>query len=124
MEFLASTHLHITTWVLAIALFFIAYLMPATAKNTKIVHMILRVDYILIILTGLALFIEGMDFGMGMLYGLKFLAGILVIGMMEMALVKKKKGQPTTLFVVLLLVFIFVALFLGFKLPMGINFLA
>jgi len=124
MDFLASTHLHITTWVLAIALFFIAYLMPAAAKNTKIVHMILRVDYILVILTGIALFIEGMGFGMGMLYGFKFLAGVLVIGMMEMALVKKKKGQPSTLFVVLMLVFLFVALFLGFKLPMGINFLA
>lgn len=124
MDFLASTHLHITVWVLAIALFFIAYLMPATAKNTKIIHMILRVDYILVILTGLALFIEGMDFGMGMLYGLKFIAGILVIGMMEMALVKKKKGKPSTLFVGLMLLFLFIALFLGFKLPMGINFLA
>lgn len=124
MEFLASTHLHITTWVLAIALFFIAYLMPATAKNTRIVHMILRVDYILVILTGLALFIEGMDFGMGMLYGLKLIGGVLVIGMMEMALVKKKKGKPSTLFVILAVVFIFITLFLGFKLPMGINFLA
>lgn len=124
MDFLASTHLHITVWVLAIALFFIAYLMPATAKNTKIIHMILRVDYILVILTGVALFIEGMDFGMGMLYGLKFIAGILVIGMMEMALVKKKKGKPSTLFVGLMLLFLFIALFLGFKLPMGINFLA
>lgn len=124
MDFLASTHLHITVWVLAIALFFIAYLMPASAKNTKIVHMILRVDYIFVILTGVALFIEGMDFGMGMLYGLKFIAGILVIGMMEMALVKKKKGKPSTLFVGLMLLFLFIALFLGFKLPMGINFLA
>ncbi|MFC4353616.1 YisL family protein [Chryseomicrobium palamuruense] len=124
MDFLASTHLHITAWVLAIALFFIAYLMPASAKNTKIIHMILRVDYILVILTGLALFMAGMDLGMGMLYGFKFLAGILVIGMMEMALVKKMKGKPSTLFVGLMLLFLFITLFLGFKLPMGINFLA
>ena len=53
--------------------------------------MILRLFYILIIITGVALFIKGMDYGKGMLYGLKFLAGILVIGMMEMTLVKKKK---------------------------------
>lgn len=124
MDFLASTHLHITVWVLAIALFFIAYLMPASAKNTKIVHMILRVDYLLVILTGLALFIKGMDFDMGMLYGFKFLGGILVISMMEMALVKKAKGKPSTLFVGLMLLFLFITLFLGFKLPMGINFLA
>ncbi|TQR20241.1 YisL family protein [Psychrobacillus vulpis] len=120
MDFLASTHLHITTWVIAVILFLVAIAMA----NPKVVHMILRLDYLLIIATGLALFIKGMDYGQGMLYGLKFLAGILVIGMMEMALVKKQKGKPYTTFVILVFVFFFIALFLGFKLPMGINFLA
>ena len=120
MDFLASTHLHITTWVVALILFFVALAM----SNSKVVHMILRLDYLLIILTGVALFIKGMDYGEGMLYGLKFIAGILVIGMMEMTLVKKAKGKPYTTFLVLVFVFFFVALFLGFKLPMGINFLA
>lgn len=120
MDFLASTHLHITTWVVALILFFVAL---AIAKP-KVVHMILRLFYILIIITGVALFIKGMDFGEGMLYGLKFLAGILVIGMMEMTLVKKAKGKPYTTFLVLMFVFFLIALFLGFKLPMGENFLA
>ena len=120
MDFLASTHLHITTWVIALILFFVAL---ATAKP-KVVHMILRLDYLLILITGIALFIKGMDFGMGMLYGLKFIAGLLVIAMMEMSLVKKSKGKPYTTFLVLVFVFFFIALFLGFKLPMGINFLA
>ncbi|MFJ7825216.1 YisL family protein [Psychrobacillus sp. NPDC096623] len=120
MDFLASTHLHITTWVVALILFFVAL----AIANPKVVHMILRLFYILIIITGVALFIKGMDFGQGMLYGLKFLAGILVIGMMEMTLVKKAKGKPYTTFLVLVFVFFFIALFLGFKLPMGINFLA
>jgi hypothetical protein len=120
MDFLARTDLHITTWVIAIILFFVALAM----KNPKVIHMILRVFYILIIVSGVALFIKGMDFGQGMLYGLKFLAGILVIGMMEMSLVKKKKGKPFTTFVVLFFVFFLIALFLGFKLPMGIHFLA
>jgi len=120
MEFLASPHLHITTWVIAIILFFVAL----AIKNPKVVHMILRVFYILIIITGIALFMKGMDYGQGMLYGLKFLAGILVIGMMEMSLVKKKKGKPFTTFVVLFFIFFFITLFLGFKLPMNINFLA
>lgn len=120
MEFLASTHLHITTWVIAIILFFVAL----AIKNPKVVHMILRLFYILIIITGIALFMKGMDYGQGMLYGLKFLAGILVIGMMEMSLVKKKKGKPFTTFVVLFFIFFFITLFLGFKLPMGSHFLA
>lgn len=115
MDFLASTHLHITTWVIALILFFIAL----AIRNPKVVHMILRVFYILIILTGVALFIKGMDYGLGMLYGMKFLAGILVIGMMEMTLVKKQKGKPFTTFFVLFIVFLAITLYLGFvKLPM------
>lgn len=114
MDFLASTHLHITTWVLALILFVVAL---AIAKP-KVVHMILRLDYLLIIATGVALFVKGMDYGEGMLYGLKFLAGILVIGMMEMTLVKKQKGKPYTMFFVLFFVFFLITLFLGFKLPM------
>lgn len=120
MDFLTSTHLHITTWVVAFILFFVAL----AITNPKVVHMILRVFYILIIITGVALFIEGMGFGQGMLYGFKFIAGILIIGMMEMTLIKKQKGKPYTTFIVLVFVFFLITLFLGFKLPMGINFLA
>jgi len=96
MSFLTSqTHLHITTWVVAIVIFLIAALM---GKQSKGLHMTLRLFYILIIITGGALFIEGMDYGMGMLYGFKFIGGILVIGMMEMVLVRQKKNKPTSMF--------------------------
>ena len=120
MDILANTHLHITTWVVALILFFVAL----AIKNPKVVHMILRIDYLLIVATGVALFIRGMDYGEGMLYGFKFLAGLAVIAMMEMALVKKGKGKPYTTFLVLVFVFLLITLFLGFKLPMGFNFLA
>ena len=81
--------------------------------------------YLLVFLaTGGALFIEAMDYGQGMLYGFKFIGGILVIGMMEMVLVRQKKNKPTGMFWALFAVFLFVTMFLGFKLQMGINFLA
>ncbi|MFC9541730.1 YisL family protein [Lysinibacillus sp. NPDC056959] len=122
MDFLTSqTHLHITTWVVAIVIFLIAALM---GKQSKGLHMTLRLFYILIIITGGALFIKGMDYGMGMLYGFKFIGGILVIGMMEMVLVRQKKNKPTGMFWILFAVFLLITLFLGFKLPMGQNFLA
>ncbi|MFJ8090421.1 YisL family protein [Lysinibacillus sp. NPDC095746] len=122
MNFLTSqTHLHITTWVVAIVIFLIAALM---GKQSKGLHMTLRLFYILIIITGGALFIKGMDYNMGMLYGFKFLGGILVIGMMEMVLVRKKKNKPNGLFWILFAVFLFITLYLGFKLPIGQNFLA
>ncbi|GLC87757.1 YisL family protein [Lysinibacillus piscis] len=122
MDFLtSSTHLHITTWVVAIVIFLIAAL---SGKQSKGLHMALRLFYILIIITGVALFIKGMDFGQGMLYGFKFLGGIFVIGMMEMVLVRQKKNKPTGMFWILFAIFLFITLFLGFKLPMGMNFLA
>lgn len=118
MSFLTSqTHLHITTWVVGIVIFLIAALM---GKQSKGLHMTLRLFYVLIIITGGALFIEAMDYGQGMLYGFKFLGGILVIGMMEMVLVRQKKNKPTGMFWILFAVFLFITMFLGFKLPMGI----
>ena len=116
MSFLTdSTHLHIATWVIAIVLFLVA----ALASNSKAIHMVLRLFYILIIITGGALFSKTMSYGMGMEYGIKFLLGILTIGMMEMVLVRKTKDKPTTLFWILFAVFLFATLFYGFKLPMG-----
>lgn len=121
MDFLtSSTHLHITTWVVAIVLFLVA----ALASKSKGIHMALRLFYILIIITGGALFIEAMDYGQGMHYGIKFILGILVIGMMEMVLVRQSKNKPTTVFWILFAVFLFATLFYGFKLPMGMSFLA
>ena len=124
MDFLTdTTHLHITTWVIGIVLFLVAAFMNRDSKGRKIVHMILRLFYILIIITGLALFIEWSSSD-AMQYGLKFLFGLLTIGMMEMVLVRSKKQKPVTLFWVLFAVFLFVTMFFGFKLPVGINFLA
>jgi len=122
MDFLTSqTHLHITTWVVGIVLFLIAAL---SGNKSKGLHMLLRLFYILIIITGGALFSAALDYGQGMLYGIKFLLGILVIGMMEMVLVRQKKNKKTTMFWILFAIFLFAVLFLGFKLQMGFNFLA
>ncbi len=124
MEFLASTHLHITSWVIGIILFFVAVMMTNGSKGQKITQMVLRVFYILILLTGIALFIQGMASEMGMLYGFKLLSGLFLIGFMEMILARMKKQKPANMFWILFFIILFITLFLGFKLPMGINFLA
>ncbi|NLY80048.1 MAG: YisL family protein [Lysinibacillus sp.] len=116
------THLHITTWVIAIVLFLISVMKP-----NKGLKMALRLFYILIIVTGGILFMESTSFhgqgNYGMNYGIKLILGILVIGMMEMVLVRKAKDKPTTVFWILFAIFLFLTLFYGFKLPMGMNFL-
>ena len=90
MDFLSSsTHLHITAWALALILFFVAAL---AGKKLTAVHMTLRVMYILVIITGLALFLEWRD--------------------------KIAVNMFWVLFVIVLLI----TLYLGMSMGIGINF--
>ena len=122
MSFLTSgTHLHITTWVIALVLFFIA---AFASKKLTGVQMALRVMYILIIITGGALFLEWRDkiAESGMNYDMKVLFGILVIAFMEMILGRKNKGKSLNIFWVLFGVVLLVTLYLGLSMGIGINF--
>lgn len=122
MDFLSSTtHLHITSWVVALILFLIA---AFASKKLTAVHMILRVMYILVIVTGGALFLEWRDkiTESGMNYDMKVLFGILVIGFMEMILVRKNKGKSVNLFWVLFGIVLLVTLYLGLSTGIGVNF--
>ncbi|MFS0688459.1 YisL family protein [Sporosarcina sp. Marseille-Q4943] len=123
MDFLSSTpHFHIFTWVVGIILFLVSAVMANGTKGKKITHMIARLFYVLILISGIALFIKGMDYGMGAEYGIKFLLGLLTIGMMEMVLVRSEKGKKVTTLWILFFVFLFATMFYGFKLPMGFEF--
>ena len=67
-------------------------------KKGKGVHMGLRLMYIIIIVTGFMLYMGIMKTAtsnMHMWYGFKMIAGILVIGGMEMVLVKMSKNKAT-----------------------------
>lgn len=125
MDFLtSSTHLHLTTWIIALILFFIA---AVSANKLTGVQMALRVFYILIIITGGALFLEHRDMiaagngGSGMTYDMKVLFGILVIGFMEMILARKNKGKSTGVFWLLFMVVFLVTLYLGLSGGIGLN---
>lgn len=119
--FTDTTHLHIFTWVVGIILFVIAAVMAKGSKGRKITHMILRLFYILIIITGAFLFFKWSSSD-AMLYGIKFLMGIVTIGLMEMTLIRQNKNKPATVMVVLFIISLLVTMFLGFKLPVGMQF--
>ena len=125
MDFLtSSTHLHITTWVVGLVLFFIA---AFSAKKLTGVHMTLRLFYILIIISGAALFMEHRETialandGSGMIYDMKFMFGILLIGFMEMILARKNKGKSTTIFWALFAISLIAVLYLGLSGGIGLN---
>lgn len=113
------THLHITTWVIAIILFVIAAVLTKNKneKPAKIVSMILRLFYLFIIGSGIQLYLS-VDPTMG--YHMKALLGILVIGLMEMVLMCLKKGKTPTIYWVIWFILVIVTIYLGLKLPLGI----
>ena len=115
-----NTHAHITTWVVAIILFVVALslLKAGNAKATKIVQMVLRVFYILIIVTGWLLLHNTNYSGEHLL---KSIVGIGVIGAMEVLLARKSKGKPTGVILGIFIVLLIVVLYLGFSLPLGIE---
>lgn len=120
-----TTHAHITTWVVALILFVVAVALSnaGNEKGKKIVQMILRIFYLLILMTGILLFWKHQGYNPA-LYGMKFLGGVIVIAMMEMILVRMSKGKGTGLFWGVLIIAFIVTFILGIKLPLGWNWLA
>ncbi|MCT2535613.1 YisL family protein [Aquibacillus koreensis] len=116
-------HLHITAWVLALILFFVARAFyKKESKAGKILHMILRLDYLLILYSGGSLSTDyfAESYMLGELI-VKMLAGIWVIASLEMILVKTAKNKPTKSFWIQLAISLVIVLVLGFgRLPMGI----
>ncbi|MFC4322329.1 YisL family protein [Litchfieldia salsa] len=111
------THAHITSWALAIILFVVVLFLQkgGKAKGAKIVHMVLRLFYVLTILTGAQLLFGAASLPFA--YILKLILGILTIGFIEMVLIRSKKGKPTMMFWILLLVSLIATIYLGFSLP-------
>jgi len=118
-----NTHFHIFSWVVGVILFFVALTMANGSKGKKITHMIARLFYVLILISGILLFMkwQGND---SALYGVKLLLGLITIVFMEMTLVKSSKGKKASTFGVLFFIFLIATMFLGFKLPVGIDWFA
>ncbi len=114
------THAHITTWVVAIILFFVAHSLFKSGKEkpSKIVHMVLRLFYILIVITGVIL-VTGV-YQLDGEYIAKIVLGIWTIGAMEMVLVRLKKGKPTRVFWIQFVIVLLLTIVLGMRLPLGI----
>lgn len=125
MDFLTNTtHLHITTWVVAVILFAVA---AFASKPMKGVHMALRAMYIFVIISGGLLFMEHRSViadaagGSGMSYDMKVLFGVLVIGFMEMVLVRKAKGKSINVVAILFAITLLVTIYLGLSMGIGFN---
>ncbi|HLR72777.1 MAG TPA: YisL family protein [Pseudogracilibacillus sp.] len=119
-------HLHITGWVLAFILLFIvtAFYKQGKEKPGKILHMILRLDYLLILYSGGSLLSNYIEFGAGSHLGeliIKIIAGLWAIIAMEMIGVRTSKGKATKGWWIQFVIVALIAIILGFgRLPYGI----
>lgn len=114
------THAHITTWVVAIILFFVAnsLLKSGKEKPFKTVQMVLRLFNILIIVTGII--IASSVYQLNGEYIGKMILGIITIGAMEMVLTKTKKNASTKGSWILFFIALILTILLGLRLPLGI----
>ncbi|WP_215145000.1 YisL family protein [Exiguobacterium qingdaonense] len=121
MPLIAFLHTHVTSWVLLLILFAVAYVGYKNGnKSGKIAHMAFRLMLLIAFGTGLYLYLQLN--GGGAFYHVKITVGLLALIFGEMTLVKLKKNKPSNVmfggFVILTLATIFV----GYALPYGLSF--
>lgn len=114
------THMHITTWVAAIVLLFVAISLhkKGNQQGFKTTHMILRVVYLLIIGTGGMLLI---GINITPEYWGKIGLGVVVIGLIEMVLVRMGKGKGVAALSAVLVIALIAIIGLGLRLPQGFH---
>lgn len=114
-------HLHITGWVIAIILLFVVsnYYKQDKGSRGKILHMILRLSYLIILFSGGSLFFSYTN-KPGELF-VKVIAGIWAIVAMEMITVRTRKQLPTKSWWIQFGIVVAIAIILGFgRLPLGV----
>ncbi len=123
------THMHITAWTFGLILFIIALTLykKGNQKNAAIVHMILRMVYLFIIITGGLLtwgYFQGYEMPMFGEVIVKAIAGGWIVVMMELILIGTKRGKMNTADWIQFWIALVIVIVLGFfRLPMGFLFL-
>lgn len=114
-------HLHITGWVVAFILLFITVPMYKSGNRSgKITHMILRLFYLIILFSGIMLFMQSPNKG-GELF-IKVIAGLWAIVAMEMVAVRTNQNRPTASAWAQFIITVIIAIILGFgRLPLGVQ---
>ena len=108
--FLAS---HQGAWAFLIIFFLVSFTLYKThkMKSAKVVSMILRLFYLIMFLSGLELLIT---YGFPPHYFVKGIIALLMIGFMEMALRKAKRGQSGMVGFILAFVSALLVVIMGF----------
>jgi len=122
-------HLHLTAIIVSLILFIAVFEMykknnSSDNKPALILHMVLRVFYLLVLFSGIMIYVGNMEgisaAGSHMQYGIKALLGILSVVFMEVAVVRlKKHSASVNVLLVVTLILIIAAVIMGSALPLG-----
>jgi hypothetical protein len=107
---------HIGSWAILVLLFFVGYflLKAGKAKGAKIVHMVLRLFYIIMLVSGIGMLVT---LGFPLMYLVKGALAFFLIYAMEMILVRTKKGtlgEQATLYWAIMIVTLVLVVLLGY----------
>ena len=121
MPLIAFLHTHVTSWVLLLVLFAVAYIgYKNNNRSGKIAHMIFRLMLLVAFGTGLYLYLQLN--GGGAFYHVKITVGLLTLIFGEMTLVRVKKQKPVQVLLGGFILFALVTIFIGYALPYGQSF--
>jgi hypothetical protein len=114
------THAHLTSIVLTFILFTITILLQSQGKKIKFWQIGLRASYLLMLGTGFMLLL-GL-YKITLLYIIKAVVGVIIIGLFEMAIGWKAKGKPLNPIWIMFAITFIALMYLGLKLPMGLYY--
>lgn len=121
MPLIAFLHTHVTSWVLLLVLFAVAYIGYKNGnKSGKIAHMVFRLMLLVAFGTGLYLYLQLN--GGGMFYHVKITVGLLTLIFGELTLIRVKKKKPAGAMLGGFVLLALVTIFIGYALPYGQSF--
>lgn len=117
----SQTYIHMFSWFVLLFLFFFVLIMHKGSKERKILHMIVRLMYVIVIITGGALYVLMMNSDLSFVYVLKVIAGLVFIALAEITMIRANKSKKFQIPFLLSLVMIVLMMILGYYLPMGMD---
>lgn len=118
---ISQTYTHMTAWFLLLFLYFFVLIMYKGTKGRKITHYVVRIMYIIVLITGGALYYIMMHSDHWLAYIIKAISGIIFIICAEITIVRANKGKKFLVPLSISVALIAFMMFMGYYLPMGMD---
>lgn len=118
---ISQTYTHMASWFILLFLYFFVLVMYKGSKERRITHMIVRVMYIVVMITGGALYYLMMNTDHWLAYIIKAVAGVIFIIFAEITVVRANKEKTYLIPFLISLALIGFMMVMGYYLPMGMD---